>query len=209
MKSKELTYEGKAATVTYDLARCIHAGECVRGLPEVFDPDKRPWVQPDNAPADQLAAVIERCPTGALRMKGSQETAGPGHVKVIPDGPLYVRGNVIVDRGDGSEALRETRIALCRCGASMNKPLCDNAHGEAGFSDAGSILDSKMKDEDVESDSLRVTVAKNGPLLCEGALTLEGTNTSVTGARVAFCRCGASLNKPFCDGSHREIGFTG
>lgn len=59
-------YEGEQIEVTYDTARCLHAAECVRGLPAVFDTTKRPWVNPDAVDGDQLAAVIRRCPTGAL-----------------------------------------------------------------------------------------------------------------------------------------------
>ena len=37
-------YEGRGVTVTYDAKRCIHAAECVHGLPGVFDPDAKPWI---------------------------------------------------------------------------------------------------------------------------------------------------------------------
>ncbi len=59
-------YEGEHIEVTYDAARCLHAAECVRGMPTVFDTAKRPWITPDVADAEALAAVIRRCPTGAL-----------------------------------------------------------------------------------------------------------------------------------------------
>ena len=44
-------YEGEDIEVTYDSARCLHAAECVRGLPDVFDTSSRPWVSPDDAAA--------------------------------------------------------------------------------------------------------------------------------------------------------------
>jgi uncharacterized Fe-S cluster protein YjdI len=40
------TDRGEDIEVSYDVARCIHARECVEGAPEVFDPDRRPWVDP-------------------------------------------------------------------------------------------------------------------------------------------------------------------
>ncbi|EFE78289.1 LOW QUALITY PROTEIN: conserved hypothetical protein, partial [Streptomyces filamentosus NRRL 15998] len=45
------SYDGEGIVVGFDSHRCLHAAECVRGLPTVFDVDRRPWIQPDNAPA--------------------------------------------------------------------------------------------------------------------------------------------------------------
>ncbi|MGB0092348.1 MAG: (4Fe-4S)-binding protein [Solirubrobacteraceae bacterium] len=60
------TYTGERVTVYYEACRCLHFAECIRGLSEVFDVRKRPWIQPDNAPAELVAEVIRRCPSGAL-----------------------------------------------------------------------------------------------------------------------------------------------
>jgi uncharacterized Fe-S cluster protein YjdI len=66
MKGKRISYSSRELDVHYDVDLCIHAAECVRGLPQVFDPKRKPWVAPDNASADELITVIEKCPTGAL-----------------------------------------------------------------------------------------------------------------------------------------------
>ncbi|MFJ8234019.1 (4Fe-4S)-binding protein [Streptomyces sp. NPDC094448] len=42
-------------TVTFEAGRCLHAAECVRGLPEVFGSAERPWIRPDGADADRVA----------------------------------------------------------------------------------------------------------------------------------------------------------
>jgi uncharacterized Fe-S cluster protein YjdI len=60
-------YQGKDVVVTFDAEICQHAGECVRGLPQVFDTKKRPWINPDGAPADAVRAQVRRCPSGALQ----------------------------------------------------------------------------------------------------------------------------------------------
>ncbi|MGH2907110.1 MAG: (4Fe-4S)-binding protein [Solirubrobacterales bacterium] len=60
-------YIGEDVVVTFDAGVCQHAGECVRGLPSVFDTKKRPWIAPDAAPADEVRAQVERCPSGALQ----------------------------------------------------------------------------------------------------------------------------------------------
>jgi uncharacterized Fe-S cluster protein YjdI len=63
------TYVGKVVTVSFDPEVCVHAANCVRGLPAVFDTSKRPWIQPDNAPGDEVVAQVARCPSGALRIE--------------------------------------------------------------------------------------------------------------------------------------------
>ncbi len=131
-------YEGESIEVSYDARRCIHAAECVRGLPGVFDPSARPWVSPDGATADEIAGVIERCPTGALyyrRKDGHPNEAAPPEstVRLVMDGPLYVTGSLHLSDPADRTSGEATRVALCRCGASKNKPFCDNSHREVGF----------------------------------------------------------------------------
>ncbi|MCL4779107.1 MAG: CDGSH iron-sulfur domain-containing protein [Gammaproteobacteria bacterium] len=57
---------------------------------------------------------------------------------------------------------------------------------------------------------MKITLVENGPLLIEarGEWSWTGTAGTTTGKdRVALCRCGAAATKPFCDGSHKKIGF--
>ena len=61
------TYEGTEIDVSFDGDVCEHAGECVKGLPAVFDTSRKPWILPDAASADEVAAQVERCPSGALQ----------------------------------------------------------------------------------------------------------------------------------------------
>jgi CDGSH-type Zn-finger protein/uncharacterized Fe-S cluster protein YjdI len=212
MEQEVHEYDGEDITVSYDVKRCIHARECVRGLPAVFDPDERPWIDPDAADADALAEVITRCPTGALhfeRKDGGWEETVPDEnvIEVVADGPLYARGDVeIVD--DGETLLTDTRVAFCRCGASGNKPLCDNSHLDVDF-DASGTVTGESTNEDPATGRLRVTPTANGPLHVEGEFEIDGRDDgSIRGDDAWLCRCGASANKPFCDGTHAEIGFT-
>jgi CDGSH-type Zn-finger protein/uncharacterized Fe-S cluster protein YjdI len=212
MKSKPHAYEGEQVTVTFDLARCIHAGECVRGLPQVFDPGRKPWVLPNEADPDELLRVVDQCPSGALKAfrkdDGEPESAhAENTITVEPDGPLYIRGEVSL-RTPGAE-LNDTRAALCRCGASKNKPFCDGSHAEAGFKDPGSLGTLKAQAPE-EPGALEVTSAPNGPLLTSGPVDIYGAGEAepIRCARAALCRCGASANKPFCDGAHKAANFT-
>ncbi len=61
-------YAGGGIDVTFDPQMCAHAGECVRGLPSVFDVQARPWIRPDGASADAVTEVVGRCPSGALQL---------------------------------------------------------------------------------------------------------------------------------------------
>lgn len=136
--SKLHTYQSDDIEVQYDVGRCIHAAECVRGLPRVFNPDARPWVQPEHASGDEVAAVVERCPTGALsytRRDGGKEETPPKRnvVQLVKDGPVYVHGALAIEDPESRCPDSAHRIALCRCGHSKNKPFCDNSHVEAGF----------------------------------------------------------------------------
>lgn len=118
-------------TVQWFASRCIHSANCVRALHAVFDPQRRPWVDPTAAPADAIAAAILRCPTGALHFirhdGGAQETPdAPSTLTPIRDGPLYVRGDVEVRGLDGQAMRHDTRVAICRCGLAARMPFCDN-----------------------------------------------------------------------------------
>jgi uncharacterized Fe-S cluster protein YjdI len=118
-------YEGERVEVTYDTQRCLHAAECVRGLPAVFDTAKRPWVEPDAATAEAVADTVQRCPTGALHYalrEGEPERPRvPTRVRLPDGGPLLLEGNLELD------GQRETRAALCRCDKSGNPPYCDHS----------------------------------------------------------------------------------
>ena len=144
------SYRGAQVEVSFDADLCIHAAACVRGLPGVFDRDRRPWILADNAAPTDLAAVIERCPSGALRYKhrdggADEEPASTNTVTPIENGPLLLRGELRVRGVDGAEEI-VLRAALCRCGQSKNKPFCDNSHLETGFRAPGIPLAEALRE---------------------------------------------------------------
>jgi uncharacterized Fe-S cluster protein YjdI len=67
MTKRLQVYEAPGITVTFDPNICTHSGKCVRGLPAVFDVARSPWVKPELATAEQVAAQVARCPSGALQ----------------------------------------------------------------------------------------------------------------------------------------------
>jgi len=132
-------YETSELRVLWDATRCIHTAKCLRGLPEVFDVSARPWVDMSRASAQRIAETIRTCPTGALRYDGTGVPAEvpdePTTVEIRPNGPLFVRGSLRVVNARGEVLDTSPRAAFCRCGASENKPFCDNSHRLIRFRD--------------------------------------------------------------------------
>mgnify|MGYP001820011840 CR=1 FL=1 len=125
------TYRGKDVDVSFDLDTCIHAGECVRGLPAVFDTKRRPWILPDGASADDVRDVVARCPSGALELEehgGGEAEAAATEIQLTDGGPLIVSGAVCVKDVDGTVIKEGAKLALCRCTKSGNQPFCDGSH---------------------------------------------------------------------------------
>jgi uncharacterized Fe-S cluster protein YjdI len=126
-------YESEQLAVVWDATRCVHVATCLNALPEVFDVRRRPWVDVEGASDEQIAAAVRLCPTGALRYepRGDFPEEEPDAVTTVQAGhlgPLYIRGRVRLVDGHGRLIAEETRVALCRCGASAHKPYCDNSH---------------------------------------------------------------------------------
>src|ERR1700690_33818 len=134
-------------------------------------------------------------------------------IRISADGPLYFRGRVEIEGNGARAAFSDTRAALCRCGASQSKPLCDGAHAKISFSEAGLAGPSADGVGDASAgaagDAMKVSPRLNGPLHVQGKLRIENARGEVIfrGDDAWLCRCGASKVKPFCDGSHKAIGF--
>jgi CDGSH-type Zn-finger protein/uncharacterized Fe-S cluster protein YjdI len=196
-----LRFEGK---------RCIHSRQCVLGAPDVFLANvKGPWLHPEAVSVEEIAAIAQSCPSGAITYErtdgGSQEKAPKVNVvRIRENGPLAVQASLELE-GRGSMY----RATLCRCGASKNKPFCDGSHVTIGFTATGEPATVPTDPLEHRDGALRVSPLPDGPLQVSGNLEIcAGTGRTVkrvTSARL--CRCGGSANKPFCDGTHVRIGF--
>ncbi len=208
-------YTSPDIDVTFDVDLCIHVGECTDGLPDVFDTDKHPWIMPGKATADKVAEVVLRCPTGALHFNrkdgGEQETTPARNtIDVQVDGPLYIRGDITISDMEGNTIHHDTRLALCRCGVSKNKPYCDNSHVEINFKADGLVEDNQKEMQPVNEHSpLTVKLRKDGPIFFDGDFEIFSSDHSLIfrGNKARICRCGASAKRPFCDSAHRNIEF--
>jgi len=120
-------------------------------------------------------------------------------------GPYAVRAEI---RLDGAPPANY-RLTLCRCGASKSKPFCDGSHHEVNFAASGEPPTGKADMLPVRDGPLAIDPLTDGPLQVRGNMEIiSGTGRVVARVESAnLCRCGASNNKPFCDGSHTRVGF--
>jgi len=201
---------GKQVLIQFEAKKCIHSRGCVLGRPDVFVPNVQgEWIHPDAATPDEIAALAQGCPSGAIRyqrLDGGPDESAPivNLIRVRENGPLALHAPLEIDGVESG-----FRATLCRCGASQNKPYCDGSHTAAGFAATGEPPTEASEPLAQRDGPLRVTPAKDGPLLIEGNLELvTGTGRTVNRmSKAALCRCGHSSKKPYCDGTHRSIGF--
>jgi CDGSH-type Zn-finger protein len=113
---------------------CVSAGFCGTRTTDVWqlleDAD-------DPEVFSRLRDMTWACPSGRIVLRDDagndlEPTLEPG-IAVVPGGPLWVRGRVVVTAADGSTWETRNRVTLCRCGASQNKPFCDRAHENIHF----------------------------------------------------------------------------
>ena len=64
-------YQKEDLTVLWNPKKCIHAGVCVKTLPEVYDPKAKPWITPEHASKEAIKHQIDHCPSGALSYRES------------------------------------------------------------------------------------------------------------------------------------------
>ncbi len=213
MSEKEVFgYPGKEVDVQWDGRLCIHIGECGNAQGDLFVGGRDPWCIPDTSTKAEVREIVERCPSGALSYSdkdGVPETApAENTVTVAYNGPLYARGELAIEGAPEDMPGVRFRAALCRCGQSANKPFCDNTHIEIEFQDYGSVGE-RGPGLTAKGGPLTIKPIPNGPLVVNGNLSIRAASGRLAweGDQTALCRCGGSKNKPFCDGTHRTIGF--
>ncbi len=142
MPIKTHKYSNKDITIIWKPDVCIHSKICWHGLRDVFDPARRPWIMPDAAATATIIAQIDKCPSGALSyIKNAVEQTpeelpaipAANIIECLPNGPLLVKGEIVVKKSDGTEETKTGTVALCRCGGSNNKPYCDGTHRTNNF----------------------------------------------------------------------------
>lgn len=201
---------GAKITVRFDGSRCIHSRHCVLDAPEVFVANAQgDWIRPDAASVEKIVRIAHACPSGAItyeRADGQAQESAPlvNVVRLRENGPLAFSADLrLSGRPIGY------RATLCRCGASNNKPFCDGSHTKAAFVASGEPASGKTAALAGRDGTVELSPQKDGPLQVDGNLEVcSGTGRTIERTtRTWLCRCGGSANKPFCDGTHKRIGF--
>ncbi|MEQ8361226.1 MAG: (4Fe-4S)-binding protein [Cyclobacteriaceae bacterium] len=139
MKDITKKYSNGEVTVVWKPSMCIHSRNCFNGLSKVFDPSNKPWVNIEGAGTKEIVDQIKKCPSGALsyltnnQKEEVEATTSETIIELAQDGPLMVRGDLIITTADGKSLKKNNVTAFCRCGASGNKPFCDGSHKKVGF----------------------------------------------------------------------------
>ncbi|WKW47528.1 (4Fe-4S)-binding protein [Myroides sp. JBRI-B21084] len=133
-------YKKDTLTINWEPEKCIHSTKCWRGetgLPTVFNPKEKPWIKPENEEIETIIAHIKQCPSGALSYSLNDEivvdTNAATSITILANGPLLCTGKIKIIYPNGNEEEKTNNTALCRCGASANKPFCDGNHAKVGF----------------------------------------------------------------------------
>jgi len=146
MPKETFKYSNEEATVVWKPNTCIHSTLCWKGLIQVFNPNKKPWIDMEGAITEKIIDQVRKCPSGALSYylnnekeatadvsKIVAESANIMKVEVTPDGPYLIKTECLILHSDGKEEIKTGTVALCRCGGSANKPYCDGSHKNIGF----------------------------------------------------------------------------
>jgi CDGSH-type Zn-finger protein len=138
--ARQRVLDGHGIVVRRDGSLCMHAAFCVGRIERI--PAMLEGAEDSDVRA-RVIALIDRCPSGsytyALEEDGPDVEADlPVAIAVTEEerslaGALWVTGGVPVTRSDGQPFETRNRVTLCRCGHSMNKPLCDGTHRQIEF----------------------------------------------------------------------------
>ena len=141
-------------------------------------------------------------------------TDGKPTIDISKNGPLLVKGlKKLADAEGNPIPMEKDIIALCRCGASENKPFCDGMHSKISFTGEVSPPSGAPAADQENHDAAEgeISYFEDGPLYIQGGVKLNNPDGSAPEdpAEYYLCRCGGSKNKPYCDGTHKELGFKG
>ena len=150
-------YKSEDLVVNWDSEKCTHSKNCWKGLVSVFNPQKKPWINLDEASADEVKNQIDKCPSGALSYEGDEK-------QNISDQVDLKKGTIIAKKEpahvfvDGGKSYK-----WCACGKSVNQPFCDSTHK------ADDARPRIFKEEKTKDVWLCLCKQTNNPPYCDGS----------------------------------------
>lgn len=169
-KNRNRSYSNGEITIFWQGDKCTHSTLCYNRLRSVFDPIRRPWINPNGAPTAEILAIIEECPSDALTFRWVDESRNAAETS-----KKLFAGNV-------EQMFAKQQINLTTLAAVENQQI---------------------------APPVKVDLRANGPIVVSGNFEVIDSNgiTMKKIEMISLCRCGASANMPYCDGTHFKIGF--
>ena len=117
IEDKRDNYEGRKVTIHDNRSICAHAGYCTDQLSSVFRMKQEPWIDPDAASVEDIVAVVNACPSGALSYSVDDaersEQLGSAEILISQKGPYFVTGDVdLVDVTCGQGASKSNFVGV-------------------------------------------------------------------------------------------------
>jgi uncharacterized Fe-S cluster protein YjdI len=78
-------YTNGKITIVWKPGLCIHSAICFKGLPAVFDPRRKPWIEAGNSSTERIIEQVNACPSGAIGFYYNDE-GGTDNVHVPSEG---------------------------------------------------------------------------------------------------------------------------
>ena len=210
MSEETEMYRGAGVTVRFDGRKCVHSRNCVLGDPRVFEPNAPgPWIHPDAASIERVVELVHACPSGALtyeRTDGEEGEQPPvvNTVRVRENGPLALHAQLHF--AGGEVALRATPAAAAPQEQADSATAVIRRRASPRPVNRGAGITTLA----ARGGALSITTAPGWPAAYQGEVSKVVSGTGHTLKRVSetwLCRCGHSANKPYCDGTHKKIGF--
>lgn len=167
------------------------------------DPQNKPVVDSPAVPEPAETTDEKTLDRWFLEQRGNKKVPKrldvANELLVTTGGPLKMTGNINLIHEDGTVE-HSNSLSLCRCGASKNRPYCDDKHLDIEFFDSGAVSQLSDLMPISRPQTVTVTAVKNGPLKFRGYLRIYNKRgQECITMNGALCRCGKSSKKPFCD----------
>jgi uncharacterized Fe-S cluster protein YjdI len=76
MRDVKKEYTNGEVTIVWQNKLCQHSGNCVRGLPGVFNNRANPWINAAGATTEEIISQVKKCPSGALTYYRNEQKKG-------------------------------------------------------------------------------------------------------------------------------------
>lgn len=176
--NRNRSYTNGQIIIYWQGGMCTHSTLCYSRLRSVFDPVRRPWINPLGASTDQILQIIEQCPTDALTFRWNDERRN----RTETSKKLFI--------GDAEKIFGPLRLPKLLDDTTAVAPSQQDI---SPLPEPAVKVDLRPNGPIVISGQFEVNNHDGQPI---GRVQM-----------ISLCRCGQSKNMPYCDGTHFKVGF--